>query len=68
MLRILSIEGANAWQIYLLSPLEFVVIWVGKNSKMAAEAFLSCMVPVGVNNGLAHNILKKMLQKHEGWW
>ena len=38
---------------------------------MADETFLSCMVTVGMNNGLAHdwrNIAMKMLQKDDGRW
>ena len=38
-----------------------------KHNKMAAEVFLSCIVAIGVNNGLAmRNIAKKMLQKDIG--
>ena len=36
---------------------------------LSAEVFLSCMVTVGVSNGLAYdwrNMAKKMLQKDEG--
>ena len=36
---------------------------------MAAEVFLSCIVTMGVNNGLAYDwgsIAKKMLQKDAG--
>ena len=74
--RILSTNGAIEWQSHeaemgwslrvgskhphLYSP------WseLGKNSKMADEASLSCMVNVSVNNGLTYgwrNMAKKML-------
>ena len=36
---------------------------------MTAEVFVSCIVTIGVNNGLAYDwpsIVKKMLQKDEG--
>ena len=42
-----SAEGATSG--------EFAVIRVGKTSKMAAEVFLSCMVTVDANNGLAYD-------------
>ena len=46
-LRISSAEGATIG--------EFAVIRVRRTSKMEAEVFLSCMVSVGVNNGLAYD-------------
>ena len=36
---------------------EFAVIRVGKNNKMAAKVFLSCIVTIGVNNGLAYDLI-----------